>query len=305
VRVEDTGGGGGIYGEATDCSLTVDGRSLSLSGQWKYRMESVHMNNGVGPNEYPSLLYNAMIHPIEKLAIKGAIWYQGENNAGRAFEYRKAMPLLINDWRRHWQQPAMPFYFVQLASYNAANGNSNQGSSWAELREAQYMASLMPNTGMAVTIDVGDAADIHPRNKQDVGKRLAALALQKTYGINKAATGPVYKSMQVKGNSIVIQFINTGHGLMAKRAPDSELAGFEIAGADQRFYTAKATIAGSTVIVSAPEVTKPVAVRYAWADDAGKANLFNKESFPATPFRTDNWKGRTEGNKYTPQLAQQ
>jgi sialate O-acetylesterase len=304
VRVEDTGGGGGIYGEPTDCSLTVEGKPVSLAGQWKYRIESVRMNNGVGPNDYPSVLYNGMIHPIEKLAIKGAIWYQGENNAGRAFEYRKAMPLLINDWRRQWQQPAMPFYFVQLASFNAGNGNSNQGSNWAELREAQSIATSLPNTGMAVTIDVGDAADIHPRNKQDVGKRLAALALQKTYGINKVASGPVYKSMQVKGNSIVIQFINTGKGLTAKPASANELAGFEIAGADQHFYTAKATIVGSTVIVSTPDVAKPVAVRYAWTDDAGKANLFNKEGFPTAPFRTDNWKGRTEGNKYAPQLGQ-
>jgi sialate O-acetylesterase len=247
-----------------------------------------------------------MIHPIENLAIKGAIWYQGENNAGRAFEYRKAMPLLINDWRRQWQQPAMPFYFVQLASFNAGNGNSNQGSNWAELREAQSItAASLPNTGMAVTIDVGDATDIHPRNKQEVGKRLAALALQKTYGINKVASGPVYKSMQVKGNSIVLQFINTGKGLTAKPAAGSELAAFEIAGADQHFYPAKATIAGTTIIVSAPEVAKPVAVRYAWTDDAGKANLFNKDGFPASPFRTDNWKGKTEGNKYAPPLAHQ
>ena len=305
VRVEDTGGGGGIYGEATDCSLTLDGKSFSLSGQWKYRMESVLMNKGVGPNDYPSVLYNGMVHSIEKLAIKGVIWYQGENNAGRAVEYRKAMPLLINDWRKRWQQPAMPFYFVQLASYNSANGNSNQGSAWAELREAQSMAASLPNAGMAVTIDVGDPANIHPRNKQDVGKRLAALALQKTYGINTIASGPVYKGMQVQGSRIVVQFINTGKGLTPKPALKSELGGFEIAGADQHFYAAKAIISGGTVIVSAGEVTTPVAVRYAWADDASKANLFNAAGFPAAPFRTDNWKLITEGKKYTPPLIQQ
>ncbi len=300
VRVDDTGGGGGIYGEAADCSLTVDGKAMTLAGPWKYRVENIIVNAGVGPNDYPSVLYNAMIHPIEKLAIKGAIWYQGENNAGRAVEYNQAMPLLINDWRKRWQQPAMPFYFVQLASFNAGNGNSNQGSNWAELREAQSKAALLPNAGMAVTIDIGDAKDIHPRNKQDVGIRLAALALQKTYGIKMVASGPVYKNMQVQGNKVVVQFINTGKGLTAKPASATEVSGFEIAGADQHFYPAKATISGATLIVSAPEVTTPVAVRYAWADDAGHANLFNKEGFPASPFRTDNWKAKTAGVKYLP-----
>lgn len=300
VRVEDTGGGGGIYGEPADCSLTVEGKTLPLTGQWKYRMESVAMNKGIGPNDYPAVLYNAMVNPFVKLPVKGVIWYQGENNAGRAAEYRKAMPLLINDWRRQWQQPAMPFYFVQLASFNAGNGNSNQGSNWAELREAQAMAATLPNAGMAVTIDIGDPIDIHPRNKQDVGKRLAALALQKTYGINKVSSGPAYKSMQVQGNRIAIQFVNTGKGLTTKPGSNNEVTGFEIAGDDQRFYAGKATIAGTTVVVSAPEVPKPVAVRYAWADDAGKANLFNRDGYPAAPFRTDNWKMITETKKYTP-----
>jgi sialate O-acetylesterase len=300
VRVEDTGGGGGIYGEAADCSLAIEGKTATLAGTWKYNVEKIILNAGVGPNDYPSVLYNGMIHPIEKLAIKGAIWYQGENNAGRAVEYRKAMPLLINDWRERFQIPAMPFYFVQLASFNSANGNSNKGSAWAELREAQSMAASLPNAGMAVTIDIGDAADIHPRNKQDVGKRLAALALQKTYGINKTASGPVYKTMQVQGNKAVIQFTGIGQGLMAKQASANTLSGFEVAGADQHFYPAKATITGATVVVSADEVAKPVAVRYAWADDAGNANLFNKEGFPAAPFRTDHWKEKTEGVTYRP-----
>jgi sialate O-acetylesterase len=239
---------------------------------------------------------------MEKLAIKGVIWYQGENNAGRAYEYRMAMPLLINDWRMRWNQPAMPFYFVQLTSFNAGNGNSNRGSSWAELREAQAMATTLPNTGMAVTLDVGNSKDIHPRNKQDVGKRLALLALQKTYGKKLVASGPVYKSMQVKGNKVVLQFTNTGKGLTLSSSSDRN--GFEVAGADRHFYPAKATIAGTTVIVSAPEVTTPVAVRYGWADDDSEASLFNKDGLPAAPFRTDNWKTITEGKKYTPPLTQ-
>jgi sialate O-acetylesterase len=295
VRVEDTGGGGGIYGEQ-DCSLTIEGKATSLAGDWKYQVEKMIVP-GLGPNDYPSILYNAMIHPIEKLSVKGAIWYQGENNAGRAVEYRKALPLLINDWRKRFQQPAMPFYYVQLTSFSADNGNSNKGSTWAELREAQAMATALPNTGMAVTIDVGEAADIHPRNKQEVGKRLAGLALQKTYGINKVASGPVYKNMQVQGNKAVIQFAGVGKGLTAKQ---DAITGFEIAGADQHFYPAKANIAGATVVLSAGEVVKPVAVRYAWADDDSNANLFNKEGFPAAPFRTDNWKAKTEGVKYKP-----
>jgi len=305
VRVQDTGGGGGIYGEATDCTLTVDGKTISLAGSWKFRIESLFTSTGIGANDYPSVLYNGMIHPLEKLAIKGAIWYQGENNASRAYEYRKAMPLLINDWRMRWKQPTMPFYFVQLTSFNNANGNSNKGSSWAELREAQTMASVLPNTGMAVTIDVGEPADIHPRNKQDVGKRLAKLALQKTYGIKMIASGPVYKSMQVQGSSVTIKFINIGKGLTLSAPSNNGVTGFEVAGADQHFYPAKVTITGTTVVVSAPEVTTPVAVRYGWADDDSRAALFNKDGFPAAPFRTDNWKSITEGKKYTPPLTQQ
>jgi sialate O-acetylesterase len=302
VRVQDTGGGGGIYGETEDCVLTIDEKKIALAGSWKFRIESMQTSTGIGPNDYPSVLYNGMISPLVKLPIKGAIWYQGENNAGRAWEYRKAMPLLINDWRMRWKQPAMPFYFVQLTSFNNANGNSNKGSSWAELREAQAMACTLPNTGMAVTIDVGEPGDIHPHNKQDVGKRLALLALQKTYGKQLVASGPVYKNRQVKGSSVTIQFTNTGKGLTAS---GNELNGFEVAGADQHFYAAKAIIAGGTVVVAAPEVATPIAVRYAWADDDSKANLFNKDGFPAAPFRTDNWKLITEGKKYTPALTQQ
>ncbi|MBO9202367.1 MULTISPECIES: sialate O-acetylesterase [Niastella] len=301
VRVQDTGGGGGIYGETDDCALTIDGRKISLAGSWKFRIESMQTSKGIGPNDYPSVLYNGMISPIIKMAIKGAIWYQGENNAGRAYEYRKAMPLLINDWRMRWKQPAMPFYFVQLTSFNSANGNSNKGSNWAELREAQAMATTLPNTGMVVTIDIGEPGDIHPHNKQDVGKRLALLALQKTYGKQGVASGPVYKNMQVNGNSVTIQFTNTDKGLMGV---NNEVTGFEVAGADQHFYPAKAAIAGTAVMVSAPEVTTPVAVRYAWADDDSKANLFNGAGLPAAPFRTDNWRSITAENKYAPPLTQ-
>lgn len=303
VRVEDTGGGGGIYGEPADCVFTIGDKKISLADTWKYQMQEARTNgNGVGPNDYPSVLYNGMIHPFEQLAIKGVIWYQGENNAGRAIEYRKAMPLLIKDWRMRFKENNMPFYIVQLASFGASNGNSEKGSTWAELREAQAMATTSPNTGMAVTIDIGDAADIHPRNKQDVGKRLAALALQKNYGFTKIVTSPQYKSMQVTGNEVVVQFISTGKGLMAKPG-STAIEGFEIAGADQRFYPAKAVIEGDKVKLSAPEVAQPVVARYAWMDDAGKANVFNKEGFPLAPFRTDNWKAITDEGHYKPAIS--
>lgn len=298
VRVEDTGVAGGIYGEPDQLFLLANGKKQSLAGNWNYKMEAAKLSsNGINPNDYPSLLYNGMIHPIEQLAVKGVIWYQGENNASRAYEYRKSFALLINNWRTVWKQPALPFYFVQLTSFNSANGNSNKGSAWAELREAQAVTAKLPNTAMAITIDIGDAKDIHPRNKQDVGKRLADLALLHTYHINMVAAGPVYKSMQVTGNKATISFTGTGKGLVVK---NDILQGFEIAGADQHFYPATATVQGKNIIVSATAVTNPVAVRYAWADEVSHANLFNKEGYPAAPFRTDKWKGITETQYYRP-----
>lgn len=298
VRVEDTGGGGGLYGEEKDMYLTIGGNTIPLAGDWNFQVEQVsRAAASVGPNSYPSLLYNAMIHPIVPFAIKGALWYQGENNAGRAYQYRQAFPLLINDWRLRWKQGDFPFYFVQLASFKASGGTSATGSTWAELREAQAITLVLPNTGMAVTTDIGETNDIHPKNKQDVGKRLAAVALHKTYGKNVPYTGPVIKSFKTEGNKIVLDFLETGGGLMTKEnAP--ELKGFEIAGADQKFYPAHAKIEANRVRIYADEVSSPAAVRYGWADDAGTANLFNREGFPAAPFRTDQWKGMTEGQKY-------
>ncbi|MEO6134720.1 MAG: sialate O-acetylesterase, partial [Ginsengibacter sp.] len=193
VRINDTGGGGGMYGPASDMKITVNQRSQSLAGQWKYRIASVvDTKSSVAPNSYPTLLFNAMINPLIPYAIKGALWYQGENNASRAYQYRSAFPLMINDWRQHWGEGNFPFYFVQLASFNAANGNSQKGSAWAELREAQTLTLSLPHTGMAVITDIGMADDIHPKNKQDVGKRLAAIALHDAYGKNIVYGGPTY-----------------------------------------------------------------------------------------------------------------
>ena len=298
VRVEDTGGGGGIYGEAADVKLIIGGTSLPLAGDWQFQVEAVSSGStGVGPNSYPTLLYNGMLNPLVPFAIKGAIWYQGESNAGRAYQYRQAFPLMINDWRQKWGQGDFPFYFVQLATFNASNGDSRKGSSWAELREAQALALQLPNTGMAVTTDIGNPADIHPRNKLDVGNRLAAVALNKTYKQGNVYSGPTYQSHKVEGNKVVIAFTNIGSGLSAKNKY-GYLQGFEIAGADQQFHYAKAYIEGDNIVVYQDGVTNPVAVRFGWADDAGDDNLFNKEGFPAGPFRTDSWKGITEAVKY-------
>jgi sialate O-acetylesterase len=225
------------------------------------------------------------------------IWYQGEANAERAYQYRMAFPLMITDWRNHWNEGEFPFYFVQLSSFNAANGNSSQGSSWAELREAQAMTLSLPNTGMAVTTDIGNPNDVHPKNKQDVGKRLAAIALANCYGQTMEFSGPVFQHMQVEEDKAILSFSHAKEGMFAKDS-SQVLRGFEVAGSDRVFHPGKASIEGEKVVVSAAEVRVPVAVRYAWSDDAGEANLFNQNGFPARPFRTDDWKGITEDNKY-------
>jgi sialate O-acetylesterase len=297
IRVEDTGGGGGLYGEANELKLAFRNGEHSLAGEWSFQVESSIKVNGVGPNSYPTLLFNAMINPLVPYGIKGVIWYQGESNAGRAYQYRKAFPLMITDWRKQWKQGNFPFYFVQLASFNAGNGNSEKGSTWAELREAQTLTLSLPNTDMAVTTDIGEAKDIHPKNKQDVGKRLAAVALHNAYGRTNVYSGPVYQSMKTDGNKVTISFTHKGSGLITTD-PVGQVKGFEIAGADQKFQPAMAIIEGDHLVVYAANVTAPVAVRYAWADEAGIANLYNLEKFPAAPFRTDKWKGITESTKY-------
>ena len=299
VRVDDTGGGGGIYGDAADVKIVITGNISSLAGEWAYRVESAHDGStSINPNAYPSLLYNAMIQPLVNFGIKGAIWYQGENNAGRAYQYRTAFPLMITDWRKNWKQGDFPFYFVQLAGFNSANGNSINGSTWAELREAQTLTLSLPNTGMAVTTDIGESKDIHPKNKQDVGKRLALVALDHTYGRKNVYSGPVFQSMKTEADKIRVSFNHAGAGLAIKNA-EYIIKGFEIAGADQRFYPAKAIMEGNQVLVSAEAVPEPVAVRYAWADDTGYVNLFNKEGLPAVPFRTDQWNTITQKAKYS------
>lgn len=299
VKITDTGGGGGIYGGPADLKVSVGDYRQSLAGDWHFLVSNVSAAaTGIGPNRYPTLLFNGMIQPLIPFGIKGAIWYQGESNAGRAYEYRRAFPLMIKDWRERWSQGDFPFYFVQLATFNANNGNSEKGSTWAELREAQSMTLALPNTGMAITTDIGNPKDIHPRNKKDVGKRLAALALKQTYGKNIVSQGPIYSGMKVEKNKIILSFSNTGSGLVAKGDKYNYLKGFEIAGSDQKFMPAQAYIEADKVVVFQHGIENPQSVRFGWVDDASENNLFNKQGFPAGPFRTDNWKGITEEARF-------
>jgi sialate O-acetylesterase len=250
---------------------------------------------GILHSHRPTVLYNAMINPLIPYAIKGAIWYQGESNANRAFQYRSLFQTMITDWRTQWKQGDFSFYFVQLANFKARKAVPADDD-WAELREAQNLALGLPNTGMAVTIDIGQADDIHPRNKQDVGKRLALNALKLDYGKDIVHSGPVYKSMAVEGNSVRLTFDHVGSGLTTRAA---ELVGFAIAGKDSAFTWAEAKIDGETVVVNSPYVENPIAVRYAWASNP-MCNLYNNEGLPASPFRTDEWPGLTwpkEGDK--------
>ena len=244
---------------------------------------------GPGHPHTPSGLYNAMIAPLIPYGIAGAIWYQGESNAGRAYQYRKLFGGMINNWRKDWGLGQFPFLFVQLANFMETKPEPAE-SAWAELREAQLMTLELPNTGMAVIIDIGESDDIHPKNKQDVGKRLALWALAGTYGKDIVYSGPIYKSMKIEDGKVILSFDHVDGGLVAKDG--EELKGFAIAGADKKFVWADAKIDGDKVVVSSEKIAEPVAVRYAWADNP-VCNLYNAEGLPASPFRTDDWPGVT------------
>jgi sialate O-acetylesterase len=236
------------------------------------------------PN-YATVLYKGMIHPLLPYAIRGVIWYQGEGNAGEAYKYRTLFPDLIRNWREDWGQGDFPFLFVQLAPYTAVVAEPEE-SVWAELREAQLLTSIhCPNTAMAVITDYGDPVDIHPKQKEPVGARLALAARAIAYGEQIVYRGPLYRSVAFKGSRAVLEFDSVGGGLVAK---DGDLKGFTIAGEDRKFRNAVATIVGHRVVVSSPDVPKPVAVRYAWAS-CPVVNLYNKEGLPASPFRTDDF----------------
>jgi sialate O-acetylesterase len=287
----------GLKGSGSDLYVADNLQRISLAGgDWRLmpafaeKHEYKRFMNNVAVS-----IYNAMIAPLEPMAMRGVLWYQGETNAGRAYQYRQSFPLLITDWRQKFGQN-MSFYFVQLANYGS-NQSSNQGSGWAELREAQTMTLSLPKTGMAVITDIGNPKDIHPTNKQDVGHRLALNALKLDYGQTVNYSSPTCEGMKIEGDKAVVMFKHVADGLVVKDKY-GYLKGFEMAGDDKVFYYAQAEIKGNTVVVSHPKVPKPVAVRYAWADSPDEANLFSSDGLPANSFRTDTWTGVTAKAKF-------
>lgn len=294
AKITDNASIGGFSGDPEKMFLEVDGKPFLLSGEWQYKPSAITTDFNfvnTSPNMYPTLLYNAMIHPIIRYPIKGAIWYQGENNAGAAYNYRTLFPAMINDWRAKWGYE-FPFYWVQLANFMAKD-EEPKDSEWAELREAQTLTLSLPQTGQAVITDIGEADDIHPRNKQDVGIRLALHALHKDYGkSNVFCESPTYRSMEISGDKAILSFNHTANGLVCSNKY-GYIEGFAIAGADKKFVWAKARLDGDKVIVSSDKVKNPVAVRYSWSNNPD-VNLFNSAGLPVTPFKTDDWKWITQ-----------
>jgi sialate O-acetylesterase len=288
VRLISNGGRGGFTKEKA-YQLTAGGQSLDLRGPWQYKLgATTPPTPGTTTFQYqPGGLYNGLVAPALPYAIKGVLWYQGESNVGRPADYYALTSTLVKDWRTHFQQPSLPFLYVQLANINAAKkepGESNQ----AMVRDAQRRLLALPRTGMAVISDVGEWNDIHPLDKQTVGHRLALAAEQVAYGeANVVASGPLYQSLKITGHQATLTFASPGSGLETKGG--GPLGGFTVAGADHKFMPAQARVEGNKVVVSSDQVAAPVAVRYAWADNPESANLYNKEGLPASTFRTDDF----------------
>lgn len=300
VRVENYGGDGGFSGKPEDLTLKTASGNYSLAGDWKYKI-GYKLNTydrpekEISPNTLPTLMYNDMIHPVTAFAIKGVLWYQGEANWARGYQYRRLFPEMIADWRKKFNQGDFPFLYVQLANYHE-KANAPADSYMAEVREAQDLTQKVTNTGMITATDVGDAANIHPKDKQTVGLRLALMAEKEVYHLAVSAHSPAFEKAIQQGNKMVLYFRDTENGLKTKdnKAPGN----FQIAGADQHFYWAKATLLnGKTISVYSDEVKEPVAVRYAWEDNPSNANVVNSTGFPLLPFRTDQWKGISADKK--------
>lgn len=294
VKVIDYYGGGGMYGNSSDMYLEVNSKKYPIAGQWLYRESVTNKEYNFvepSPNMQPSLLYNGMINPITELPIAGVIWYQGENNAWNAYDYRTLFPTMIKNWREKWNDE-LPFYWVQLANYLAKDSIPVE-SAWAELRMAQTETLKLPYTGQATIIDIGEANDIHPRNKQDVGKRLALIALNKYYGKTDIVySGPVLKSVNIEGSRVILTFDNIGKGLYTPNKY-GYVEGFIIAGSDKQFEWARGYIEENKIILSSPNVKEPIVVRYAWGNNPD-INLFNSSGLPLSPFKTDDWKWSTD-----------
>ena len=291
LRVRDDGGLSGIMGDVNNLVLKgPDGTSIPLTGEWLCRETVNPADAPLFPidldNNYsgPTTLYNSMIYPLRDYKIRGVIWYQGESNASAAADYKVYMPAMIRDWRQTWGYD-FPFYFAQITAYSKEQ-TGPEHSEWAQLREAQLQSLTVENTGMAVLIDIGDANDIHPKNKVDVGRRLALNALAGTYGKDVVFSGPIYSGYSIEGNSIRISFNHVEGGLFTSDGKQPE--GFWMAGPDRIFHKAEAKIEGDTVVVTCKEVDNAISVRYAWADNP-RCNLINGHRLPASPFRTDYW----------------
>ncbi len=300
IRVYAAQGACGFTGLPDQMRITLaSGESeeeLPLAGEWREKVErkidtslqAPHLPMGPGNPKGPGSLFNGMIAPLMPYGIRGVIWYQGESNVDQASQYQVLFPTLIREWRNRWNQGQFPFYFVQLPNYHATEQEPGE-SNWAELREAQAATLKLTNTGMANTIDLGDATTIHPKNKREVGQRLAAIALSKDYGVHEPWSGPTYQYMSFSGRSVRIYFQHVEEKLTTK--DNKLLTGFAIAGQDRKFYWAAAKIEGTSIVLSCPEVPEPKAVRYGWADNPN-CNLYNSAGIPAVPFRTDNWIAR-------------
>ena len=289
VRVSDFGGEGGIHGKAEELYVEADGKRICLAGDWKYRIGLSLKGFPPAPvspiqsSSYPTVLFNAMVKPWTAFPIKGVIWYQGEANVGRSEQYGDLFPALITDWRRQWRSD-FPFYFVQLANFMESK-KIQPDSEWAALREAQTKALKLDQVGMAVTIDIGLADDIHPKNKQEVGRRLALVALAGSYGKNVSSSAPVFQNYIIKGNKMELDFGQKQDGFQIK---GTTLKGFTIAGPDRVFYPAEAMVHDGKIILSSTEVPAPLAARYGWADNPD-CNLYGENGLPVAPFRTDCW----------------
>ena len=295
--------GGGPYGGPESMAVCLAGdhsQEISLTGPWLSKQGANLAELPALPStpefyegncNQPAALYNGMVAPVVPYRIRGVIWYQGESDTQRAYEYRSLFPKLITDWRAHWDQGAFPFLFVQLPNWsnNLPAPEKPGESAWAELREAQSMALALPNTAMAVTINIGETDDVHPPNKVDVGKRLALAAAATVYKQDIEYSGPVFRTMGFENGALRLWFDHAKEGLVAK---GGALSGFAVAGADGQFCWADALIEGNTVLVRSEQVPKPLAVRYGWADDP-ICSLYNAAGLPAAPFRTDNWPGIT------------
>lgn len=297
VRVLDMYGAGGLWGRFDKFEITnLKNEKISLKGNWHYK-QSVNLEvlanqppDRPNPDRYPTILFNGMISPLLNVRNAGVIWYQGESNGSNAFQYRKMFPRLIEHWRNHFKNPEQRFYFVQLANY-MKRAVSPVDEKWSVIRESQAAALNLENTGIASAIDIGDEFDVHPKNKKEVGRRLALNALHNYYNLDVPFSGPVYKSFEVNSNKAIISFDNIYSGLKTNDGnPPRE---FEIAGADKIFFNADAEIKGNEIIVFSEKVSNPVVVRYAWKNNPN-VNLYNSEMLPALPFRTDNWKVVTE-----------